>query len=139
MQNISDKVDFTLSYIGKHVIRPQLLSFADGNRPTYHDDGVSCMHGPGECLGNIVELCAADLYPDPKIYLGFTMCLSDDYSHIPDKDLMESCALEHGLDFDKLNDCSSKDDGGYGIDLLRQSVTRSANAHVQYSCTASYT
>jgi len=95
------------------------------------------MHGPSECLGNIVELCAATLYPDPKIYLGFTMCLFNDLSHIPDETLIESCSLEHGLDFEKLKDCTSKDDGAYGIDLLRQSVARSANAHVQYSCTVS--
>jgi len=63
------------------------------------------------------------------------MCLLEDYSHIPEERLMKSCALEHGLDFDKLNDCTSKDDGAYGIDLLRQSVGRSANAKVQYSCT----
>lgn len=84
-----------------------------------------------------MELCAATLYPDPKIYLGFTMCLFNDLSHIPDETLIESCSLEHGLDFEKLKDCTSKDDGAYGIDLLRQSVARSANAHVQYSCTVS--
>jgi hypothetical protein len=54
MQRVLDKVNFTLSYIGT---------------PT-DNDGVDCMHGPEECMGNIIELCAAKLYPDPKIYLG---------------------------------------------------------------------
>lgn len=52
MQKVSDKVDFKLSYIGT---------------TTDHDDGVVCMHGQEECLGNIIELCAAHLYPDPKV------------------------------------------------------------------------
>lgn len=52
MQQVSDKVDFQLSYIGN---------------TTDHDDGVLCKHGPEECLGNIIELCAAQLYPDPKV------------------------------------------------------------------------
>jgi hypothetical protein len=105
-------------------------------RPTEGDDGVACKHGPGECLGNMLELCAASLYPDPKISLGFTMCLSNDYEHIPDQDLIESCALEHSVDFSKLNHCVSRDDG-YGIKLLRESMERSAEAGIKTSCTVS--
>lgn len=89
------------------------------------NDGVSCMHGAQECLGNILELCAAHLYPDPKIYLGFTMCLGRDYTDIPQQSLVEDCALEHGMDFDKLNDCAGSDDG-FGMALLRNSVMRSS-------------
>ncbi|OCK82410.1 hypothetical protein K432DRAFT_324352 [Lepidopterella palustris CBS 459.81] len=120
MQNVSDKVDFKLSYIGS---------------VTNNDDGVQCMHGQTECLGNMVELCAASVYPDPKIYLGFTMCLSKQYSDIPQKDLLEDCALEHGIDFDKLNHCMSQDDGAYGMGMLRDSVQRSADANITKSCT----
>jgi hypothetical protein len=93
-------------------------------RPT-ENDGVACMHGPEECMGNIIELCAADLYPDPKIYLGFTMCLSKDYTDIPQRSLIEDCALEHSLDFGRLNECAAKDDGGYAMGMLRDSVRRS--------------
>jgi hypothetical protein len=82
------------------------------------------MHGPDECMGNIIELCAAHLYPSPVIYLGFTMCLSRDYQDIPDKDLVEDCALEHGIDFEELNKCASSDDG-FSVALLRNSVRRS--------------
>jgi hypothetical protein len=57
MQRVVDKVNFTLSFLGT---------------PT-DNDGVECMHGPGECMGNIIELCAARLYPDVKTNLGFTM------------------------------------------------------------------
>ncbi|KAF2708953.1 hypothetical protein K504DRAFT_433665 [Pleomassaria siparia CBS 279.74] len=119
MQNVSDKVDFRLSFIGK----------------TTDDDGVQCMHGQTECLGNIIELCAASVYPDPKIYLGFTMCLSRDYPRIPQKELIEDCALEHGLEFEKLNECMSQEDGAYGMGMLRDSVTRSAKLNATTSCT----
>ncbi|RDW80501.1 hypothetical protein BP5796_05199 [Coleophoma crateriformis] len=108
MQRVYDKVNFTLSYIGT---------------PT-DNDGVDCKHGPAECMGNIIELCAASLYPDPKIYLGFTMCLTRDYKEIPDRSLVEDCALEHGMDFDSLNDCTVRDDGGFGVGMLRDSVRR---------------
>ncbi|KAI9797445.1 MAG: hypothetical protein M1833_005485 [Piccolia ochrophora] len=119
MQQIEDKVNFTLSYIGS---------------TTEKDDGVECKHGPTECLGNMLELCAASLYPDPKIYLGFTMCLTRDYEHIPERHLVEDCALEHGIDFGKLNACVSRDDG-YAMELLRASVERTAAAGVKFSCT----
>ena len=87
-----------------------------------------------ECLGNMIELCAADLYPDPKIYLGFTMCLTREYERIPERTLIEDCALEHGIDFGRLNGCISRDDA-YAAGLLRDSVRRSADAGVGVSCT----
>ncbi|KAF3767454.1 hypothetical protein M406DRAFT_321575 [Cryphonectria parasitica EP155] len=119
MQRVFDKVNFTLSYIGT---------------PTAND-GVDCKHGPEECLGNIMLLCAASLYPDPKIYLGFSMCLIKDYEDIPQRSLIEDCALEHAIDFEKLSDCADQDDGAFGLDMLRSSVRRSAEAGVTKSCT----
>lgn len=115
-ERISHKVDFTLSFI---------------STPTDPDDGVQCMHGPTECLGNI-ELCAVCLYPDPKLYLGFTMCLSNQYPQIPDRDLVYNCALEQGISFDNINDCASNE-SGQGMGMLRDSVTRSMDANVSTS------
>jgi hypothetical protein len=119
MQRVSDKVDFKLSYIGK---------------PTAND-GVECMHGPSECMGNIIELCARELYPDPKINLGFIMCLTKDYKHIPERALIEDCALEHAIDFQSLNECATRDDGAHGMEMLRNSVARTADVGVTTSCT----
>jgi len=119
MQRVSSKVDFKLSYIGK--LAPH--------------DGVECKHGPSECMGNIVELCARELYPDPKISLGFVMCLTKDYKHIPERTLVEDCALEHAIDFEKLNECATRDDGAHGLEMLRESVERTADAGVTKSCT----
>ncbi|GJN80884.1 hypothetical protein PLIIFM63780_004414 [Purpureocillium lilacinum] len=110
MQRVHDKVDFKLNYIGT---------------PTAND-GVECKHGPSECLGNIIELCARELYPDPKINLGFIMCLTKDYNHIPERALIEDCALEHAIDFQSLNECATRDDGAHGLELLRTSVERTA-------------
>ncbi|KPI38052.1 uncharacterized protein AB675_1154 [Cyphellophora attinorum] len=118
MANVSDKVDFTLSYIG--TVDPK-------------SDAVTCMHGPSECLGNIIQLCAAKIYPDPKQYLGFTNCMMADYRQIPERSLVEECAFEYGIDFNTLNACIS--DEGEGIELLRASVERSRNAGVTFSCT----
>lgn len=122
MANISDKVDFTLSFIG---------TIDDDN------DGVQCKHGPSECIGNTVELCAAELYPDPKIFLGFTMCLGDNYENIPVQGFVKDCALEHGIDFEKLNDCLSEEDGQHAADLLRDSVRRNIDNGIKFSCTVS--
>ncbi|CAK7199761.1 hypothetical protein SEUCBS139899_002444 [Sporothrix eucalyptigena] len=119
MQQVYDKVNFTLSFIG---------------RPT-SDGGVECMHGPAECMGNILELCAHKLNPDPKIYLGFTMCISNDYERIPDRELIEGCALEHAVDFEALNECATRDDGQYAMNLLRDSVQRTKEVGVTKSCT----
>ena len=95
---------------------------------------VRCKHGPSECLGNQLILCAQSLYPDePKISLGFSTCLISSYKEIPARSLVESCALEYAVDFDKLNNCVSND--GNGEELLRSSVLRSQEEDVVYSCT----
>lgn len=119
MERISDKVDFQLSFIGK---------LDSGS------DAVTCMHGPSECLGNIIMLCAQDLYPSAILNLGFANCMIGDYKKIPEREFVEGCALEHGLDFEKINTCIS-DDVGDGATLLRDSVERTAEAGVKYSCT----
>jgi hypothetical protein len=93
------------------------------------------MHGQTECLGDITMLCAASSYPDPKLYLGFANCLTNDYPEIPAQSLLEDCALEHGLDFGVLNDCMSRDTGAYGMGLLRDSVKHSSDVGVTKSCT----
>lgn len=49
-----------------------------------------------------------------------------DYEDIPQRSLIEDCALEHAIDFDSLSDCASQDDGGFGVDLLRSSIRRSS-------------
>lgn len=142
MQRVYDKVDFKLNYIGtyvKHWDVGPISSTTQGNKvldtdslspsvsPTA-DDGVDCKHGPSECMGNIIELCARELYPDPKINLGFIMCLTRDYSHIPNRALVEDCALEHAIDIKAINECATKDDGAHGMELLRTSVERTAEA-----------
>ncbi|KAF4513584.1 hypothetical protein G6O67_000837 [Ophiocordyceps sinensis] len=123
MQRVHDKVDFKLNFIGT---------------PTAND-GVECKHGPSECLGNIIELCARELYPEPKINLGFIMCLTKDYKDIPNRALIEDCALEHAIDFKALNECATRDDGAHGLELLRNSVQRTADVNTAPTGRASTT
>lgn len=98
------------------------------------DDTIECKHGETECLGNMLSLCAEDLFPNNTvIFLGFTTCLVTSYPRIPHRDLVENCALEHGIEFDALNACVSED--GKGLELLRESIERSKDAAVTRSCT----
>ena len=119
---------------------------------------IECKHGPEECIGDILILCAANLpfppdadevTPDtprtPTIRsLGFATCLISEYSRIPEREFVEQCALEHGIDFHYLNECASQqeDDPGdgqhpplSGIALLRKSALHSAELGVTTSCT----
>ncbi|PFH61563.1 hypothetical protein XA68_16986 [Ophiocordyceps unilateralis] len=119
MQQVSDKVDFKLNYIGTPV----------------GDDGIKCKHGPDECMGNILELCARELYPSAMTNLGFIYCLTKQYRDIPKRALVEDCALEHRVDVRALNECATRDDGAHGLQLLRESVQHTADANVTISCT----
>lgn len=133
MEKVSDKVDFTLSYIGRFAIRIGSWTKTDTHSFDEKSDSLSCMHGPSECLGNMIQLCAARIYPDPRIYLGFANCMTTNYSQIPDRDFVASCAMEHGVDFNRINKCISEE--GHGSELLRNSFIRSHENNVTKSCT----
>lgn len=137
MEHAADMVDFRLSFIGEFVKCPKLGFDADdvcSSVDSSDNTTVKCKHGPGECLGNQLALCAQSLYPGrAKTSLGFSMCMISSYKDIPSRSLVESCALEHAVDFDKLNECIS--DNGNGEELLRQSVLRSKEKGVVFSCT----
>ncbi|PGH07011.1 hypothetical protein GX51_02051 [Blastomyces parvus] len=146
MAQVHDKVDFRLSFIGS---------------VSNKSSDVSCMHGPGECVGNMLMLCAANLPfpPGSKTQnktpvvrsLGFANCLLASYTKIPERELVEDCALEFGLDFGALNACVSRqvdeaDDKRAGIDdpdkdkisglaLLRTDFKRNAALGIKKSCT----
>lgn len=97
-------------------------------------NNIQCKHGATECLGNVLILCAQKLYPDKAVIsLGFSNCLISSYSQIPQREHVENCALEHGIDFEELNSCVS--DVGNGMELLRKSIERSEAAGVRTSCT----
>lgn len=61
--------------------------------------------------------------------------MSESYEDIPSRSLVEDCAMEHGIDFDELNDCATKDNGAYAMDMLRKSVEHSTAKNVTISCT----
>ncbi|PGH11738.1 hypothetical protein AJ80_06999 [Polytolypa hystricis UAMH7299] len=149
MVQIHDKVKFRLSFIG---------------RASNSSSNVSCMHGPSECIGNMLLLCAANLPfpPETKNYtktptvrsLGFAHCLISNYQRIPERAFVEDCALEHGVDFRAINECASRqfdevdepsgggDDGDEsdpdkisGLALLRKSFMRNERLGIRKSCT----
>jgi hypothetical protein len=88
-------------------------------------------------MGNILELCAFELYPDPKISLGFTMCITREYARIPNREVVEDCALEHAIDVQALDDCAMRDNGAHGVDMLRRSVMRSTEVS-RVACAESF-
>ncbi|KAL2789262.1 hypothetical protein BJX66DRAFT_307314 [Aspergillus keveii] len=144
MERVGDKVDFELSFIAS---------------VSNKSSDVECMHGPTECIGDMLMLCAANLpFPQesnadqvatlqtpPVRYLGFSNCLISNYEEIPDRTLVEQCALEYGIDFEALNECVSQqdddpnkgdqDDRLSGVALLRKSARHSAELSVKTSCT----
>ncbi|KAL1957408.1 hypothetical protein VTO42DRAFT_6088 [Malbranchea cinnamomea] len=147
MEQIDHKVDFRLSFIGN---------------ASSSSDAVSCKHGPGECIGNMLILCAANLpFPPsddnalspsqsgktPTVRsVGFANCLLSSYAQIPERALIEDCAAEYGINFAALNHCASRsidiggghggdDDQVSGLKLLRESFMRSAALGIKTSCT----
>ncbi|KAI1163016.1 hypothetical protein F5B18DRAFT_354251 [Nemania serpens] len=119
IERVYDKVDFRLSIIA-------ILS---------EDGTLECKHGAEECKGSIVELCAQELYPDPRTLVGFVECLTADFERIPDRDFYEACASENSVDLRTIDQCTAKDDGAYGRKLLLESVQHTKDVGVRISGT----
>lgn len=135
-------------------------------------DDIICLHGPEECLGDVILLCATNIPASvdqdtkktissspsatgqaasfPKIpivrSLGFANCMVSSYEYIPDRNLVENCALEHGVSFEAVNDCMSRvmenppsEDNNpkkaSGLSLVRRSFQHSMDVNVTKSCT----
>ncbi|KAJ3417084.1 hypothetical protein HDV05_006943 [Chytridiales sp. JEL 0842] len=94
--------------------------------------GATCKHGDNECLENIIQLCIRDSYPDRKDWFEFILCSNNYWYLMPSDPLIESCAQQVGIDYEKVKPCV---EGQRGKELFLESVKRKDKAHVVKSCT----
>jgi len=95
------------------------------------DDGngqFECLHGPDECVGDLLEICAYNLTYSAQNEYGwwkFCLCLQNDYEDIPNN--AQSCAQTANLNWDPILSCSK---GSLGSSLFSQSIAFSNNMNV---------
>lgn len=92
---------------------------------------MACKHGPTECLGNVLHICAQEEYPGEKA-LDFSACLLHDYPLVPEKELVQACANASDMDFQKINTCAAQPET---LEKLRDSFDYTAAEKVTTSCT----
>ena len=68
----------------------------------------TCQHGQAECKGNKLFACAFTLYPDNDSQVKFLQCAEN--SDEP-QNSGEQCSTEAGLDWNKINQCLTSDEG----------------------------
>jgi len=121
---VEDKIDLSLTFIGK----------INSSEP---DFGVTCMHGPEECAGNVHELCAVK-YARTLIWWKFVQCENaQGRSKIGTPTTALQCAEEAGIDWEgDVGRCAGLDGLGVeGVALLKASVKHTQSLGVQKSCT----
>jgi len=127
VKKMDDKIDLSLTFIGK----------INGSDP---DFGVTCMHGPDECAGNVQELCAVKYAPNTTTWWEFVQCENaEGRSKIGIPETAFQCAKQAGIDWDgDVGQCAGADGQGKGqegIELLKASVTLTESMGIQKSCT----
>jgi len=127
LKQVGDKVNISLSFIGK-------LNASES------DFGVTCMHGPEECAGNVQELCASKHLPQEQ-WWNYLQCQN---FHGRPKIGTPKVALEcaNVADFNwqdsGVGECAGLDGEGKGeegVQLLKASVQKSQDLGIQKSCT----
>ncbi|KAI8928662.1 hypothetical protein BC831DRAFT_447487 [Entophlyctis helioformis] len=119
LEAVAPITDLTTQYIGKA-----------------EPDGFVCRHGESECVGNIQQLCARDLFPEANRWFSFVQCQNenDHWRSIPagSHECFKRAISPNQTDLDRWQACV---DGEYGSRLLRESLARTQAAGVTNSCT----
>jgi len=127
LSTVIDKVDLSLVYIAK----------IDDSEPGF---GVSCMHGPEECAGNVQQLCVHKYAPF-KNWWEFVTCQNyQGRDNIGEPDVALRCAEIADIDWETsgAGRCAGLDGSGKGsegVALLKESVLLSKEMNVKKSCT----
>ncbi|KZS91225.1 hypothetical protein SISNIDRAFT_517164 [Sistotremastrum niveocremeum HHB9708] len=121
LKRVGPKVDLELTFVAK------LNSSAEG--------GITCLHGPSECSGNIHELCAVKHTSRDK-WWPFVQCLNyEGYQKIGSVDTAKRCAKASGIDWDEsgVGECieGSEEEGR---ELLVKSIARTQSLNITKSC-----
>ncbi|KZT60721.1 hypothetical protein CALCODRAFT_428857 [Calocera cornea HHB12733] len=110
------------------------LTFIAKLNDTDETYGVTCMHGPSECAGNIHELCVMSRFPQAT-WWPFVICLNyNGKDKIGREDTARKCAGVVGIDWEE-SGVGACVDGLEGSDLLRESVRNSSAMGIEKSCT----
>jgi len=127
LPKVIDKVDFSLVYIAN-------IDDLEA------DFGVSCMHGPEECAGNVQQLCVHKYAPF-RNWWEFVTCQNyQGREYIGEPDLALKCANIADIDWESsgAGQCASLDGSGKGsegVALLKESVLLIEGMGVKKSCT----
>jgi hypothetical protein len=90
----------------------------------------TCLHGPGECTGNMQQLCAYAHYPSNYTWWRFILCQDKTQKHIPANGA--SCARFVGMQYSTIDACVKGDEGR---NLFIDSINFTKSKGIQHSCT----
>ncbi|KAI0796787.1 hypothetical protein C8Q75DRAFT_862589 [Abortiporus biennis] len=126
LKETNDKIDLSLTFIGR----------INASEPDY---GVTCMHGPWECAGNVQELCAVK-YESTETWWNFVQCQNAEGRYqVGLPEVAKRCADVAGIDWNGITGaCAGQDhpeSAGEGIELLKKSVLKTTELGVTKSCT----
>ncbi|KAL9712706.1 hypothetical protein Ac2012v2_003943 [Leucoagaricus gongylophorus] len=127
LAQVWDKVDLSLVYIAKF----------NNSAP---DFGLTCLHGPEECAGNVQQLCV-NKYATQEQWWNFVQCQNfDGRATIGTPELALKCADVAQVDWrtSGAGNCAGLDGSGKapeGLELLHKSVRLGQSLQIIKSCT----
>eukprot|EP00164_Ancoracysta_twista_P002237 GFYU01002956.1.p2 GENE.GFYU01002956.1~~GFYU01002956.1.p2 ORF type:complete len:298 (-),score=117.23 GFYU01002956.1:304-1197(-) len=110
----SDCIHFLKGALTDVMNAPGLLDVADirlivsGNAYENPDGTVVCQHGDPECVGNVIEACAASYYPNIKQWYPYMSCMDDGNGQ---PQYAQYCAQHAGMDYKKIYACAISETG----------------------------
>jgi len=119
------KQNFQTSVMAKEGL-PDIIDLNEWFIATKNGSDYTCLHGPEECVGNRILLCARNLTikASPWGWWNLGVCMQTDYTNIPAN--APACAQKVDLDWASINSCASSQ---VGADLFSNSVDVSRNTY----------
>eukprot|EP00747_Dinoflagellata_sp_TGD_P063265 gnl/TRDRNA2_/TRDRNA2_153378_c1_seq2.p1 gnl/TRDRNA2_/TRDRNA2_153378_c1~~gnl/TRDRNA2_/TRDRNA2_153378_c1_seq2.p1 ORF type:complete len:369 (-),score=91.95 gnl/TRDRNA2_/TRDRNA2_153378_c1_seq2:57-1067(-) len=130
-KQLKDRVNLQLSPFGNAQAVPT-KSISEGYKfwhPEVVESGQEnvylCQHGEGECLGNMIHMCAMQLQQDPLKFINFLGCMADNPNFSVEKASYECAAkLEHDIDIKAIKKCALGPDGVSGMDTAHKRTAK---------------
>ncbi|KAF7292488.1 hypothetical protein HMN09_01233000 [Mycena chlorophos] len=119
-ERVGAKIDLSLVYV----------AYLNSSEPEF---GVTCMHGPQECVGNVQQLCVAKY---SSKWWEFVQC-QNRYGRyrVGDEDVAVECGEEIGIEWETSQAGICAVDSGEGVELLKKSATQGQALGIAKSCT----
>jgi len=104
---------------------PEIIDLKEDFIGSVNGGQFTCTHGPSECVGDEILICASQMYPEGWSWWNLTSCMQSDYTNVPSN--FQSCAEKSGYNSTIIAAIQACSQDKTGVQLLTASFNEASN------------